>query len=152
MSEIPAKIISQEDFLKVLNFYKQTTPSNSKNELRNKLESYINKHLIKLNEKALKNKAKLADLLSFLIILDDQIPSEDFFAKATLDVFPTIFKLTFYGEDHSVTNFESMTLDSIRITDHPDLQIMIEKTKKLEGKCNLVVNNLLAKMLYHCDK
>jgi hypothetical protein len=29
---------------------------------------------------------------------------------------------------------------------------MIEKTKKLEGKCNLVVNNLLAKMLYHCDK
>ena len=64
-------------------------------ELRNKLESFINKHLVKLNNKALKDLSKLPGLLSFLLLIDEMLPLEDFFGNASLEIFPTIFKLTF---------------------------------------------------------
>lgn len=36
--------------------------------------------------------------------LDRDLPSEDFFSKAGLEIFPTIFKLTFYFQEYAVTN------------------------------------------------
>jgi len=38
------------------------------------------------------------------MVIDGHLPNEDFYGNASLEIFPTIFKLTFYGEDHSVIN------------------------------------------------
>ena len=105
-----AKITKVEEWVQVLEAYKAllADPDSAKSlqvkEIRNKLESFINKHLVKLNNKALKEPSKLQGLLSFLLLVDEKLPLEDFFGSASLDIFPTIFKLTFYGEDHSVIN------------------------------------------------
>ena len=72
--------------------------------MRNKLEGFTNQHLIKLNKQALKKSKKLPKLLDFLLSIDKLLPAEDFFKKAGLDLFPTLFKLTFYGFDFSVSN------------------------------------------------
>jgi len=53
-----AKITNEEEWVKVAEAYKsllgdpKTAKSQQVKEMRGKLESYINKHLVKLNEKA----------------------------------------------------------------------------------------------------
>jgi hypothetical protein len=71
-----AKVTNVEEYLQVVEAYKEllkdpkTTKSVTLKEMRNKLESFINKHLISVNKKAIKNPAKLPDLLSFLMLID----------------------------------------------------------------------------------
>ena len=48
--------------------------------MRNKIEAYINKHLIKLNDKALKDGTKLGNLLNFLLKVDENLPVEEFYS------------------------------------------------------------------------
>lgn len=120
-----AKITTEDEWLKVVEAYrlllsdpKTKDKSHQIKEIRNKLESFINKRLVKLNDKALKDNQKLIALLQFLQIIDKELPVEDFFPNSSLDIFPTIFKLTFYGEDHSVFNgnpSEGGYIDGMRI-------------------------------------
>ena len=85
--------------------------------MRLKLESFINKHLVKLNKAAAKDPSKQSLLLSFLVDIDREIPETDFFQKAGLDLFPTVFKLTFYHKDNSIVNnlSEAGYLASIKV-------------------------------------
>jgi len=156
-----AKITKEEEWVQVVDAYKvlladpKSTKSAQVKEMRNKLESFINKHLVKLNNKAQKDLSKLQGLLNFLLLVDEKLPLEDFFGNASLDIFPTIFKLTFYGEDHSVINLDpagSGYINAIQILFHEEILAKVSSTKRLEDKCNIVVNNLIAKMIIHCDK
>ena len=70
------------------------------------METFINKYLVKVNKAATKDPAKLNDLLELLIIIDTHLPYEDFFRHAGLDIFPIVFKLTFYNNDYSIVNSE----------------------------------------------
>ena len=36
--------------------------------------------------------------------MDGQVPEEDFFTNAGMDLFPTFFKLTFYHRENSIVN------------------------------------------------
>ena len=73
-------------------------------ELRSKLETFMIKHVVKVNKAAIKELAKLPELVDFLLKIDEHIPAEDFFKHTGLDLFPTLFKLTFYGHTNSVVN------------------------------------------------
>jgi hypothetical protein len=43
-----------------------------------------------------------------LVLIDSHLPFEDFFRNAEgLEMFITVFKLTFYNNDYSVVNDES---------------------------------------------
>jgi len=101
-----AKVTTNEEFIKVTEAYigllqdPATTKVSKLNEIRNKLETFINKQLVKVNKAATKDQAKLGDLLDLLIIIDTHLPFEDFFNHAGLDIFPIVFKLTFYNNDH----------------------------------------------------
>ncbi len=158
-----AKVTTNEEFIKVTETYKgllqdpATTKSSTLKEIRNKLETFINKQLVKVNKAATKDQAKLSDLLELLIIIDTHLPFEDFFKHAGLEIFPIVFKLTFYNNDHSVVNSDesdSHYLHAVRIMNPQEIKEIIERQAKrpIEGKINLVVNNLLTKMLYHCDR
>lgn len=73
---------------------------------------------MKVNKAAGKDPKKLNDLLELLIIIDSRLPFEDFLRNAGLDIFPTVFKLTFYNNDHAVVNTDdtdSHYLQSVRI-------------------------------------
>eukprot|EP00347_Sterkiella_histriomuscorum_P018080 403346866 len=178
-----AKVIKIGDFIKVLEYYKEYVNdskalNSTKSELRNKLESYLNKRLIKLNKAAQKNAQKLVKILDFIMLLDRDLPYQDFFTNIDgLEVFPTIFKLTFYGQEYAVTNhvFNSNDLErkqeneqmqdvgeeaklsqeymSLSILQHEIVKDKVEnEITHIEQKINFVINNLLTKMLYHCDK
>ena len=121
-----AKVTTNEEFIKVTETYKtilQDPAAKAKsatlNEIRNKLETFINKQLVKVNKAATKDPVKLSDLLDLLIIIDTHLPFEDFFKHAGLDIFPIVFKLTFYNNDHSVVNSDESDdqqyLHSVRI-------------------------------------
>lgn len=75
-----AKVTSVEEYIKVVEAYKEllmdtkTAKALTLKEMRNKLESFINKHLVKVNKKAIKNPAKLPDLLQFLLLIDETLP------------------------------------------------------------------------------
>ena len=94
-----AKVLTNEEFIKVTEAYRSllqqdaaaTTKSSTLKEIRNKLETFINKQLVKVNKAALKDQAKLTDLLELLIIIDTHLPFEDFFKYAGLDIFPIVF-------------------------------------------------------------
>jgi hypothetical protein len=123
--------------------------------MRLKIESFSNKHLIKLNKAAIKDKAKLADLITFLLMMDEHVPEVDFFQNAGLDLFPTLFKLTFYNEDNSVINSGQGEgyLNSVKIFPNAVVRERLTATAlKPEAQVNFLVNNLLAKMIEHADK
>ena len=70
-----------------------------------KIENFIKKHLISLNKKQQKDKdLNLPDLLNFIVLLDKELPFEDFFSHHGLELFNVIFKLTFYSHDFAVVN------------------------------------------------
>lgn len=55
--DIPAKVLKIQDFIKVLHHYKDYVNdpkalTSTKKELREKLETYMNKRLVTLNKKA----------------------------------------------------------------------------------------------------
>jgi hypothetical protein len=107
-----------------------TTKSSSLKEIRNKLETFINKQLVKVNKAATKDQAKLSVLLELLIIIDTHLPFEDFFKHAGLDIFPIVFKLTFYNNDHSVVNSDesdSQYLHAVRIMKPEEIREIIDR-------------------------
>ena len=86
-------------------------------------------------------------------MIDEHLPDEDFFKNTGLELFPTLFKLTFFEQDYSVVNSTSGTyLDTLNILPHSEIQQMVTKTKHPQAKCNILVNNLLTKMLIYADK
>ena len=104
-----AKVTNLQEFRKVLDAYipMATDPKaivSTKNELKSKLEFFINKQIVKLNKESFKDASKLQDLLDLLIILDKDLPYEDFFSKHGLEWFNVIFKLTFYSNKNAVIN------------------------------------------------
>lgn len=154
-----AKITNEEEFLKVTSAYNDllkdlsTVKASTLKEKRLKIENFTNKHLVKLNNQALKDEAKLTNLLNFLLMIDEHLPDEDFFKNTGLELFPTLFKLTFFEQDYSVVNSTSGTyLDTLNILPHSEIQQMVTKTKHPQAKCNILVNNLLTKMLIYADK
>lgn len=71
----------------------------------------MDKRLKKLNKSAASNPAKLQKLIDFLFLLDSQLPYKDFFGKDSgLDLFPTLFKLTFYEQEYAVSNHSAKSL------------------------------------------
>ena len=154
-----AKVTKVEEFLKVLQAYRDQLSdpkamASLLGEMRTKLDSFMNKHLVKVNKQALKNADKLSDLLDFLMIIDREMPYEDFFQHSGLETFSTLFKLTFYQQDYAVVNQDlkkGQYLD-LRILEHEEVKSRVESLANKEAKCNFVVNNILAKMLFNYDK
>ncbi len=76
----------------------------------------------------------------------------DFFQNAGLDLFPTLFKLTFYHRDNSIVNKLSESGYLASITPLSSVVDKLEAFRDTEAKINFVINNLLAKMLFNADK
>ena len=76
----------------------------------------------------------------------------DFFQNAGLDLFPTLFKLTFYHSDNSIVNNLSESGYLASIAPLPSVVDKLEAFRDTEAKINFVINNLLAKMLFNADK
>ena len=84
-------------------------------------------------------------MLEVLMIIDEELPYEVFFADTGIDLFTIFFKLTFYDEDieYSVLNNK---LDSLNIETHSSLSwTIMGKIKRVESQINYVINNLLLK-------
>lgn len=64
----------------------------------------MNKRIVSLNKKASKDVRKLEKLVEFLTIVDKDLPYEDFLKHSGLELFPILFKLTFYEKENSVFN------------------------------------------------
>ena len=75
-----AKILTKEDFLKVLAAYKPLVDNpqaivSDKNDLKQKMENFIRKTLLKMNKEAAKKESgPLSNILNFLILLDKELP------------------------------------------------------------------------------
>jgi hypothetical protein len=46
----------------------------------------------------------LPALIDFLLLIDKELPFEDFFAEHGMELFNIIFKLTFYQSEYAVIN------------------------------------------------
>lgn len=82
-----------------------------------------------------------------LMIVDEELPYQEFFSDTGIDLFTMFFKLTFYDDEieYSVLN---NTLDSLEIESHSSLSWTItSKVKRIESQINYVINNLLLKQL-----
>lgn len=104
-----AKVTNVEELIKVLEAYNTMVVDpkaivSAKNELKSKIESFVNKHLVKLNKESMKTPERLQDLVDLLMILDKDLPYEDYFQKHGMEWFNTIFKLTFYSNNYAVIN------------------------------------------------
>ncbi|CDW80555.1 UNKNOWN [Stylonychia lemnae] len=159
--DIPAKVIKIQDFVKVLEYYKDyvlnpQALNSTKSELRQKLESYMNKRLVKLSKSSAKKPEKLQKIIDFLTMIDRDLPYQDFFKNTGLEVFPTIFKLTYYEQEYAVINDEQIDLQdsylNLRIQTHEEVSQKLDQITHPQAKSNYLVNNLLAKMLFECDK
>ena len=71
-----AKVTTNDEFIKVVAHYHlllsspKTTKSSELKEIRLKIESFINKQIVKVNKSTAKDSSKLADLLSLLMLID----------------------------------------------------------------------------------
>ena len=84
-------------------------------------------------------------MLEVLMIIDEELPYQEFFANDGLDLFTIFFKLTFYDEEieYSVLNNKQ---DSLNIETHSSLSwCVMSKVKRVESQINYVINNLLLK-------
>ena len=97
----------------------------------------------------------MGELLEFLMIMDRELPWEDFYKDTGGELFSMFFKMTYYGKDieNSVFNKDKESKDDdVRmqkvITDHDSLCWIIQNFKRLEYQVNYVINNFLIKQIH----
>ena len=104
-AELPAKIITPEDFTQCCKVFPTITRSSDKNQLAIKMEEYIRKHIVELTDSKDK-KESLPKLVQLLMEVQRDLPHAEFFTAHGQDLFNIFFKVTYYDKniEHSVHN------------------------------------------------
>ena len=110
--------------------------------MKNRLEHFIRKEIVKHSastdspEESLKRKEALFETL---MIVDRELPWQEFYREHGNELFSLCFKLTFYGQDIMYSDKN----DHEVIDDHDNLCWLITQIKLLESQINFVIENLL---------
>ena len=102
---VVAKVLALEQFKEVCAQYKtlKDAPEEKKGELKEtkeKMESYITKQLEELSPLKLDvEPASKGKLLEVLMTVEKELAWKDYFKADGADLFPVLFKHTFYGKD-----------------------------------------------------
>lgn len=125
--DVLAKITNLEEFTKLcqqltaLEKTPETAKVTTKNEMKNKIETFMIKGIEKYcnekkadednkdmenKEREKSQKARIIRLIEFLLVVDQELPYEEFFSEHGIELFVMFFKLTFYEKDiqYSVYN------------------------------------------------
>lgn len=137
-------------------------------QAKTKLQTYMRKQLVDLNNEARLRKKQLkksggakiqeegvddaekkglSGLIEFLLSIDRDVPAEDFFSTHGEELFNIIFKLTFYNDEHyAITNNADLEV-ALKVTSHDDLSELVKQQALAEARVNIIVNNLLVKQI-----
>lgn len=81
------------------------------------------------------------------MLVDEQLPYEEFYAEHGIELFTMFFKLTSFGPETRFCVLNKNT-DTLEIESHANLQwVVCENVKRVESQINYVVNNLLLKQI-----
>mmetsp|Transcript_11084 Transcript_11084/g.16865 ORF Transcript_11084/g.16865 Transcript_11084/m.16865 type:complete len:96 (+) Transcript_11084:267-554(+) len=88
----------------------------------------------------------MEQFLEFLLLVDKELPWNEFYSEHGFELFTMLFKCTFYGRgiQYSVHNGKE---DPNAFDEHDSLGWIIGQFKMLESQINYVINNLLVKQM-----